>query len=225
MDNQKLKQINQTIEQAKLLDVATGALASHLDQRLTSLHQTIQLPQGHEVDALKGFITRYIDRVPVFMEAIENIAHEAGIDRYANVCLDVAADYFLSPPDVLEHQSGLEALMDEAYLAHRLFEEVNDRFIGYCGIPLAPMDMTRANILMHSIIGESFANELDEAVHFSVELLAIKNNDFQSRKFRDFVSQHRNRGWSEELAKWPCLTEELDIDFDFSSQTVVSNLH
>ncbi len=55
----------------------------------------------------------------------------------------------------------LAELLDEAYLAHRLVEELNDRYIACFAEPLLTLDTTRANLLAHQLIGESFANQLD----------------------------------------------------------------
>ena len=52
-----------------------------------------------------------------------------GFYDYAAPFLDTAEDYFLNPPQHLPADGGLEALLDEAFLAHRLLEEVNDHHI------------------------------------------------------------------------------------------------
>jgi hypothetical protein len=154
--------------------------------------------------------------VPEFIEAISDITKEAGIFDGILPLLNIASDYFLAPPDIIGEHGQLEALLDEAYLAHRLLEEVNDRFIGYCGIPLAPMDMTRANVIAHELIGEPYANELDQAVLFSAELL-LNQYSFAGESFQYYISMHKSRGWSQELKRWPCLTEDLAIVLDFSN--------
>src|SRR5690606_41595098 len=98
-----------------------------------------------------------------------------------------------------------------------LLDVVNYRFIGYCGLPLAPMDMTRANILAHALIAEPFANELDQAVLFSAQLL-LNEYGFSGENFQRFIDAHRPRGWSEELERWPCLTDDLAIAVEFGEK-------
>jgi len=48
---------------------------------------------------------------------------------------------------MLEGHEGLDGLLDEAYLAHRLVEEVNDLYIKHFGQPLIPADTTVANVI------------------------------------------------------------------------------
>ena len=131
--------------------------------------------------------------------------------------MDIAKAYFLNPPSsVLARQhTGLMGLMDEAYLAHRLMEEVNDRFIVEAGVPLAPMDMTRSNIIVHHLIGEPFANDLDQAVLRSVEALIPKGQAFRKDVFLAYAEEHRTRGWARELEQWPCLASDLSITLRF----------
>ena len=79
----------------------------------------------------------------------------------------MAEDYFLAPPEELPSDSGLEALLDEAFLAHRLLEEVNDHHIRHLQRPLLPVDMTEANIIVHHLLGDTFATRLEQLVQFT----------------------------------------------------------
>jgi hypothetical protein len=214
--NDKLIHIRQLIETAKQRDSSSVQLCQLLSARTHHLHDAIKLPTAEAEQLLAEFVIRYIAQVPEFIEAISEITKEAGIFEGILPLLNIASDYFLVPPDIIGEHCQLEALLDEAYLAHRLLEEVNDRFIGYCGIPLAPMDMTRANVIAHELIGEPFANELDQAVLFSAELL-LNQYSFAGESFKHYIALHKSRGWSQELTRWPCLTEDLAIVLDFSN--------
>jgi hypothetical protein len=83
----------------------------------------------------------------------------------------MAEDYFLQPPEELPGDGGLEALLDEAFLAHRLLEEVNDHHIRHMQRPLLPIDMTEANIIVHHLLGDSFATRLEQLVQFTAAQL------------------------------------------------------
>lgn len=212
-----LNPIRQLIRQAQEQDSATGKLLEFVECRKKRLHAAIKLPEQQAAKGLADFVVRYIKHVPDFIDAIRSMAQEAGIDKDVEPLLKIASDYFMSPPSIVDPHSQLEALLDEAYLAHRLLEEVNDRFMAKSGIPLAPMDMTVANVIAHELIGEPFANELDQAVLFSAELL-LNEHDFQSANIADYVSAHRDRGWTEELERWPCLVEDLSISVEFDTE-------
>lgn len=217
MSHDQISRIRSIVQQARERDLSSGQLLNILESRARHLHGAIKLPTPQSASLLADFVLRYVEQVPNFIEAITDIAQEAGIYQRVEPLLSIACEYFLSPPDIVSGHSQLESLLDEAYLAHRLLEEVNDRFIGYCGIPLAPMDMTRANIIAHELIGEPFANELDQAVLFSAELL-LSQYRFTGRSFQRYISAHKNRGWSVELERWPCLTDDVAIVVEFGEQ-------
>jgi hypothetical protein len=217
--NDPLNPIRQLIHQAQEQDSATGKLMEFVECRKSHLHAAIKLPKEQAAKGLADFVVRYIKHVPDFIDAIRSMAREAGIYEDIEPLLKIASDYFLSPPSIVDPHSQLEALLDEAYLAHRLLEEVNDRFMAKSGIPLAPMDMTVANVIAHELIGEPFANELDQAVLFSAELL-LNEHDFAGANIANYVNAHRANGWHEELERWPCLTEDLSISVKFDSETI-----
>ncbi|MBU3068718.1 hypothetical protein KOI40_02740 [Aestuariicella sp. G3-2] len=208
--------IRKTIQLAKAHEKETGHLCSLLEKEIPKLHSAIRLPNDNAAEALVDFVTRYIEHVPDFVEAISNVTNQARVFDYAETFLRIAKDYFLHPPELIDGHQGMDALMDEAYLAHRLMEEVNDRFISYCGAPLAPMDMTRSNLIIHHLIGEPFANELDLAVQYSVELCMTKEKVFEHPEFQQYLAEHRQAGWQKELDEWPCLANDLDITLSFT---------
>lgn len=217
MSHEQIARIRTLVQQARARDADNGRLTALLTPRARHLHAAIKLPEQQSATLLTDFVIRYIEQVPNFIEAISHIAQEAGIYERVEPLLNIACDYFLSPLDIVNGHSQLGSLLDEAYLAHRLLEEVNDRFIGYCGIPLAPMDMTRANVIAHELIGEPFANELDQAVLFSAELL-LNQYQFTGENFTRFIEAHKSRGWSEELQRWPCLADDVAIVIEFGDE-------
>jgi hypothetical protein len=217
MDIGDVDAIRKTIQLAKAHEAETGHLSHLLGDEIPKLHNAIRLPEDHAVETLLSFITRYIEHVPDFVEAISHVTNQANVFEYAETFLRIAKDYFLHPPEIVNGHVGMDALMDEAYLAHRLMEEINDRFIGYCGTPLAPMDMTRSNLIIHHLIGEPFANELDLAVQYSVELCMSKEKVFEHELFQRYLDEHKQNGWNKELEAWPCLADDLSIYLDFSN--------
>lgn len=211
-----LNPIRQLIRQAQEQDFTTGKLLEFVECRKQRLHAAIKLPEHQAAKGLADFVVRYIKHVPDFIDAIRSMAQDAGIAKDVEPLLKIASDYFMSPPPLVDPHSQLEALLDEAYLAHRLLEEVNDRFMAKSGIPLAPMDMTIANVIAHELIGEPFANELDQAVLLSAELL-LNEQGFEGANIANYVNAHRARGWTDEIEKWPCLVEDLSISVEFET--------
>ena len=208
--------IRATIEMAKSHEMATGHLRIMLTRQLPTLHTAIHLPQPQPLAALLEFVTAYIDHAPNCLEAAAAITAEAQIENQTWPLLQLAEDYFLKPSELTDKRIGLNELLDEAYLAHRLLEEINDRYRVEAGIPLLPVDMTIANLIGHHLIGEPFANELDEAVHFSVEQLLHRHPPAADHAFQDYVEAHRDNRWEQERQRWPCLTQELAVDLQLT---------
>lgn len=194
---------------------AREKLIEFLYKRRPFLHASIMLPDELGVEPLADFVERYISHVPDFIEAIEAIAVESSIENEVAPILNIACNYFISPPDLITSSSHFLSLLDESYLAHRLLEEVNDRFMALTGIPLTPMDNTKANLIAHELIGEPFANLLDQAVLFSAELL-LSESKLDSQAIRFYVTQHKDKGWSDEIKRWPCLVDDLEIRLKFN---------
>jgi hypothetical protein len=198
--------IRQTINNAKCSEETTGHLTKILTSRLSEIHRVIHLPKNNEINALFHFVTAYIDHVPNFIEAVAKEAKLAGLEDEIFPFLSLAEKYFLAPPPAVQEHAGLDELMDEAYLAHRLIEEVNDYYFLHTGTPLMPMDMTRANLVIHSLIGEAFANKLDATVHDNVNAL-MRGETGKVLKLK--VARLEN--WSSTTHNWPCLSSTFGI--------------
>ncbi|MCR8923851.1 hypothetical protein NO559_13800 [Dasania sp. GY-MA-18] len=211
--------IHETIAMAKAHEAKTGHLAKLLAAKCdNNVHLAIKLPKQNPEQSLLEFVTAYIEHAPQFLEAARAITKQANIAQYAEPYFKVAEDFFLKPPEIVAGHVGLDELMDEAYLAHRLIEEVNDRFMVKAGIPLIPMDMTVSNLIIHSLIGEPFANELDEAVDYTVQKAMVNEHLYASVAFTTYAKQHKADNWQQEREQWPCLTDNLTIGLEFSDR-------
>jgi hypothetical protein len=163
--------IRDTISAALQSERETGQLRQRLVTRLPQLRESLVLPEIEPVDALMAFISDYVESVPGCVTLVTAVSKRLGFHDYAAPFLHMAEDYFLQPPDGLPSDGGLEALLDEAFLAHRLLEEVNDHHIRHLQRPLLPVDMTEANIIVHHLLGDAFATRLEQLVQFTAAQL------------------------------------------------------
>jgi hypothetical protein len=108
---------------------------------------------------------------------------------------------------------GLDSLLDEAYLAHRLVEEVNDLYIKHFGQPLIPLDMTVANLIAHQLIGEEFANQLDEAVHHAVDEM-LNEDSFALESVEAYREKLNSPDTGAAWKRWPCLSRQLGVGLE-----------
>lgn len=215
----KINAIQSMIELAKNHERQHGNLAKLIELHIdNSAYLAIQLPEKNAVASLVEFVTSYIEHVPKFIEATRCITSVAGIVEHAEPFLCLAEDYFLKPPKMISGHFGLHELMYEAYLAHRLIEEVNDRFMLHTSVPLIPMDMTKSNLIVHTLIGEPFANELDDAVHYAAGLGTEREHVYDSSAFKSYIKKHKNNHWEREIKHWPCLTDKLSVNIQLNGR-------
>jgi hypothetical protein len=207
------------IELAKAHEQQHGHLATLLRHQIESKQQLpIKLPEHRPLQGLLSFVTSYIEHVPTFIEATRSSTSAAGIADYVEPFMALAQDYFLKPPSMVAGHFGLHELMYEAYLAHRLIEEVNDRIMLHGSVPLVPMDMTLSNLLVHSLIGEPFANELDDAVHHTAQIAVEREHVYNRAAFQRYIAAHSNNCSGLKNKHWPCLIDHLARTMEVSGR-------
>ncbi|WP_212629332.1 hypothetical protein [Pseudomonas sp. KB-10] len=203
--------LRQLIVHARQQETASHALARQLQAQLDRLHPSIRLPEDDAPGALTAFVIAYIEEVPDVLDAAAEVAREAGIEAAVKPVLKIAEQFFVQPPALMEGHEGLEGLLDEAYLAHRLVEEVNDRYIAHLGQPLIPLDTTRANLIAHQLIGEPFANQLDEAVHHALAGM-LDDASFDQPSVQAYRERLAAPDTASAWRRWPCLSQQLGVE-------------
>ena len=163
--------IRDSISAALEQEAQTGEFRQQLVARLPDLQKKLLLPAEAPVDALMAFVVSYAESVPGSLTLVTAVSKRMGFHDYAAPFLHMAEDYFLRPPEILPGGGGLEALLDEAFLAHRLLEEVNDHHIRHLQRPLLPLDMTEANLIVHYLLGDDLATRLEHLVQFTASHL------------------------------------------------------
>lgn len=205
--------LREQIQRAHYHEAATGQLLRQLETLLPHLHPAIHLPERDAKGVLNRFVTAYIDLVPDLLDAAYEVSVEAGIEGQIKPVLKIAEHFFTAPPAIMQGHEGLDSLLDEAYLAHRLVEEVNDLYIKHFGQPLIPSNTTVASVIAHQLIGETFANQLDEAVHHALDEL-LDEESFAL----DSVEAYRKRLSSPDTEaawkRWPSLARQLGVGLD-----------
>ena len=203
------------IQRAHQHEASTGQLASQMQAHLGQLHPSIRLPNKDTHGVLQRFVSAHIEQVPELLQAAHEVSLEAGIEAQIKPVLKVAEQFFLQPPALMAGHEGLEGLLDEAYLAHRLVEEVNDRYIAHLGAPLIPLDTTVANLIVHQLIGEAFANQLDEAVHHAVDGM-LDEASFAHDSVQAYRERLNNPQTDAAWKRWPCLSRQLGVELQLN---------
>ena len=202
--------LRHSIQQARLLENQNGQLAAQLSLKTTALHPAIKMPLGNAVPVLLDFIIRYTEHVAEFVDVLSIIGINANCCEYTEAVVNFCTGVFDQAPPSLKGQNQLAILMAQAYIAHRVIEEVNEHFSQQCNEPLIPMDMTRSNLIIHQLIGEPLANQLDLTAQDVAEQLERDYLRLDSGVFDQNAS--REIAWGIEVTHWPCLTDTLAID-------------
>lgn len=174
--------IRKTITTALRHERETGQLRQKLERDQAELERKLVLPAERPTDAVMAFVLDYIESVPGCLNLVRAVSKQLGFFDYAAPFLAMAEDYFLQPPEVLPEDEGLEALLDEAFLAHRLLEEVNDHHIRHLQRPLLPLDMTEANLIVHHLLGDELATRLEHLVQFTASHLLEREHVWERVK-------------------------------------------
>jgi len=207
--------LRHSIEQARQLEKQHGQLAAQLSLKTPSLHHAIKTPLDYTVPVLLDFVVRYIEHVAEFVDVLSIIGINANCCEYTEAVVNFCTSAFdqtpsLFPEQELTGQDPLATLMAQAYIAHRVIEEVNEHFSQQCNEPLIPMDMTRSNLIIHQLIGEAQANQLDLVAQGVAEQLERDYLRLDSGIFDQNAS--REIAWGIEVTHWPCLTDTLAVD-------------
>jgi hypothetical protein len=171
---------------------------------LTELHPSIHLPETARLNTLLAFVDEYVAHVPRLVQALERAAIEARQERLVAPLLSrIRASFRLKPDE------GMVTLLDRAYYVQRLVEEINDRFLLMAGAPLLTLDMTTANLIIHSLIGEPYANQLDtEAGNTAAHIMNLHVGAYPERFYTENQGQ-RLKMWA---AAWRHWSEEFGLD-------------
>lgn len=205
--------LQQLIQKSVAQEQVTGQLHQVLQQRIETVESIVQLPELEALERLYEFVIRYIEQVPQMLEDLHHGAVEAGLLSYVSPILEVVEGFFMAPPEELNKVSGLAALMDEAFLAHRLFEEVNDTYIMRVGQPMIPFDMTMSNVIVHTLIGEPFANDLEQVVLIAAKGIFGENKAYEENdKFLAFMDKKDNDNLVQIAQSWPCMSTQMGLD-------------
>lgn len=174
--------IKDSISAALQQEAQTGEFRQKLQEQLPDIQRKLVLPDDAPVDALMDFVVSYAESVPGSLNLVTAVSKRLGFFDYAAPFLHMAEDYFLRPPELLPGGGGLEALLDEAFLAHRLLEEVNDHHIRHLQRPLLPLDMTEANLIVHYLLGDELATRLEHLVQFTASHLLEREHVWEKVK-------------------------------------------
>ncbi|MDX1597753.1 MAG: hypothetical protein R3295_03745 [Marinobacter sp.] len=204
------------IDQARRQEARSGTFLRQLGEKATSLPATITIEGYQPATCLFQFAVEYIEMAPRLIECVEACAREAGKSGLFAPFIDAATRYFTQPSVLLLHYDGLDGLLIRAYLCHRLMEEMYENNRSIRASDLVDIEATQANLLVHQLIGEPFANELDEAITLTVLQIA-GTPDYYELNLDPFVEYAQNAAWDWMRQYWENLLVRNHIRFSLGN--------
>ncbi len=214
----RLDVVTEIINHGKL----TEHRSNHLQQALAT--QVRQLPpviwvNGESADRqLLGFITEYIELVPATLSCIGASAREAGLELLFQPFLLTASDYFLRPSLAITRNAGLDSLMVRAYQCHRLIEELYENNLSLRSNDACKLELTPAGLIVHHLIGEPFANELDQAALRNLGEL-VEMPEYYSLDLGPYIATRHGPNWQALSERWAQLLPRHGIRLHFPSES------
>ncbi|MFN3586414.1 MAG: hypothetical protein ACK4UT_02825 [Moraxellaceae bacterium] len=197
-----LEHLPQVLECARAEEARTGHLDARLRQTLAGLPLLCDHDEASRLASLRHFTLQYIAHAPRLAQALRATARASGLEALvAPLLARLLAAYRLAEGE------GLDSLLARAYVVQRMVEEVNDRFMVMAGAPLLALDMTTANLVVHQIIGEPFANALDDEAVAAAARIVSRHVQHPAQLFAA-TEAHRLRMWTTAWTHW---SEELAL--------------
>lgn len=154
--------------------------------------------------------TAFVDQLEHFVRAtgglVDASANEAialGIEEYVGPLLLQAANYFLTPIDLIPDAHGLYGLIDDAYLAQRYLVGISIAHQQITGAPLLGHQLDAATAVVRGVIGEPLATQLDQAVAADVHTVATQAINDQAAADHSLAGGPGSWGgaWEDEMAR------------------------
>lgn len=200
------------IDQARRQEARSGTFFRQMEEKAATLPSSIIIDGSNPAVCLFQFALEYIEMAPRLIESVEACALKAGHGELFAPLIDAATRFFTRPSVLLVQYDGLDGLLIRAYLCHRLMEEMSENNRSTRSGHLVAIEATRANLLVHQLIGEPFANELDQAV--TVTMLQVAGTpDYYELNLDPFVAQAKNTAWDWMRDFWDKLLVRNHIHF------------
>lgn len=204
------------IDQARRKEARSGTFLRQLHEKVAALPAAVTIEGYQPATCLFQFVVEYIEMAPRLIECVEACAREAGKADLFEPFVNAAIRYFTQPSALLVRYDGLDGLLIRAYLCHRLMEEMYENNRCTRASEIVDIEATRANLLAHQLIGEPFANELDDSI--TVTVLQIAGTpDYYELNLDPFVEQVNNAAWDWMRHYWENLLVRNHIRFSLGS--------
>lgn len=197
------RRIDTVLQEAINASGGQASLQRFLDKFCQKHPNVIVVAHGQPDERLSAMLQQYIQLLPMLLSEADNLCRT--MDREpAMAQLEAILDQFFAAIDPQRLEYGMVGVLDKVYFGQRLLEELHDRFRVQCGRPLLSWDMALANLIVHTLIGDAYANRLDMAGMEIIDSLPGLAEPIAARKI------------PEPDQDWPCLANRHGLKMVFS---------
>lgn len=141
--------------------------AQSLQRFIAVFHQKhpalLVVEHGTPEQRLAAMLIQYCRLLPILLDEARGVAAQSSSVTEFEPLHDIVVAFFSSlEPKRLEF--GILGILDKVYFGHRLLEEWHDRRRLVTRCTALSWDTSLSNLLVHTLIGDDYANELDAAV-------------------------------------------------------------
>ena len=192
-DSDQLKEILSKVDTTKMM----ASISSRLDRvaRVFLVDKPAELARAQ----LVTFLLQYVQSAPIHLTQLSYLAKEFKLADCLKPSIRVGSEHLadaakLRPSqsdDALGEVESILSLLQAAYTLHRLIEDIDDKIEMFIGIPLTAIDAIYANVIVHEIIGDRFANQLDQMVTKLVNSSELRKAILEAHFDREQVVQFK----------------------------------
>ncbi len=148
---------------------------------------------------LTSFCFSYIKMVPSQADALTEAGRTLKLSDVIDPYVLLARRYLESALTELgqsESRGIFEAfmiLLQGAYIFARMQEELDDKVQAFIGVPLTHVDLMEANLMVHDILGDNFANRLDKVVASLVQQSKISRTIIEANLDQQQIKSARDK--------------------------------
>ena len=154
--------INTVLNNALDAPDSQTSLKRFLDKFYQKHPNVFIVEHGEPEERLSAMLHQYVLLLPILLAEANTICDS--LERSpAMAQLSAILDQFFAAIDPQRLDYGMVGVLDKVYFGQRLLEELHDRLRLHSGRPLLSWDMALANLMVHTLIGDAYANRLDLA--------------------------------------------------------------
>jgi hypothetical protein len=181
-----------------------ATLDQHIDHAIISLSTMIHIPEEHAPTHLNRFITDYYQYMQREFRSWSQLDQTAPCISRLKVHLERHANLDNDHPQLQQ--------LSEAYVAMRIMEEVNDHFIGRNQQPLTRYDISMANVIAGTLLGDSNTEQAEAAINRMLQ----EWNSNQTESQCAMVPSEEQGGMTRIYYHWPCLASQFGFSSSFA---------